>query len=137
MAQYGKTSLSKLVGVHPDLVTVMNEAIKDTPIDYSLIFGVRTTKMQQDLYAQGRTKKGNIVTKADGVKNKSNHQIKEDGFGWAVDFCPLIEGKLDWNTHANFKAIADHIVATGKRLGIKVVSGYYWKFFDAPHIQLG
>lgn len=138
MAKYGKRSLDSLIGVHPELVTVMIEAIIDTPIDYTIIEGLRTTKRQQDIYAQGRTKPGSIVTYADGVKNKSNHQKKADGFGHAIDFCPVIDGKLDWNNHANFKKVADHIVATGLRLGIKINAGFYWKKpYDPPHVQLG
>lgn len=138
MAKLGTGSVNALKGVHPDLILVMSTAICDTPIDFTIIEGVRTTKRQQDIFAQGRTKPGKIVTYADGVKNKSNHQVKSDGFGHAIDFCPYINGKLDWNNHNNFKIIADHIVATGKRLGVKVTAGFYWKKpYDPPHIQLG
>lgn len=138
MAQFSRTSLKRLEGVHPDLVKVLLISIEDTPIDFSIIEGVRTTKRQQEIFAQGRTKPGNIVTYADGVKNKSNHQKKSDGFGHAIDFCPFINGKLDWNNHSNFKVIADHIVSTGAKLGIKITAGFYWKKpYDPPHIQLG
>ena len=138
MAQFSRTSLNRLEGVHPNLVKVLLTAIEDTPIDFSIIEGVRTTKRQQDIFAQGRTKPGKIVTYADGVKNKSNHQKKADGFGHAIDFCPFVNGKLDWNNHNNFKVIADHIVSTGAKLGIKITAGFYWKKpYDPPHIQLG
>lgn len=138
MAKYGTASLSKLKGVHPNLIKVLESAIIDTPIDYMIVEGVRTNKRQQDLYAQGRTKPGQIVTYADGVKNKSNHQPKNDNYGYAIDFVPIINGKADWNNHSNFKVIADHIVAKGKELGIKIVAGFYWKKpYDPPHIQLG
>lgn len=138
MAKLGQGSINALKGVHPNLILVMATAICDTPIDFTIVEGVRTTARQQYLYSQGRTAKGSIVTYADGVKNKSNHQIKSDGFGHAIDFAPYINGKLDWNNHANFKIIADHIVATGKRLGIKIDAGFYWKKpYDPPHIQLG
>lgn len=49
--------------------------------------GNRTTAEQQALYAQGRTKPGRIVTKADGVKRLSNHQG-----GRAVD-CTFLNDK--------------------------------------------
>lgn len=138
MPVLGKNSLAKLDGVHPNLVKVIKEAIKTTPIDFTIVEGLRTTKRQQDLYAQGRTTKGSIVTYADGVKNKSNHQPKSDGYGHAIDFAPYINGKLDWNNHANFKVIADHIVKVGASMGIKIVAGFYWKKpYDPPHIQLG
>lgn len=138
MPTLGKKSLQTLEGVHPNLVKVIKEAIKDTPIDFTVVEGVRTKERQQQLYAQGRTTKGNIVTYADGVKNKSNHQPKTDGFGYAIDFAPYVDGKLDWNDHKKFKVIADHIVNTGKKLGIKIDAGFYWqKPYDPPHIELG
>lgn len=138
MAKLGQGSINALKGVYPNLILVISAAICDTPIDFTIVEGVRTTKRQQDLYAQGRTAKGSIVTYADGIKSKSNHQVKSDGFGHAIDFAPYINGKLDWNNHNNFKIIADHIVSTGKRMGIKITAGFYWKKpYDPPHIQLG
>lgn len=138
MAVFGKTSSLKLNGVHPNLVKVLKEAIKTTPIDFSIVEGVRTTKRQQELYAQGRNgDKRPVVTYANGTTKKSNHQPKEDGYGHAIDFAPYINGKLDWNNHSNFKIIADHIVKTGAQMGIKITAGFYWKKpYDPPHIEL-
>lgn len=138
MAKFSTRSLEALKGVHPNLIKVMNEAIKNTPIDFTIIEGVRTTKRQQELYARGRTSKGSKVTNADGVKNKSNHQVKSDGYGHAIDFCPYINGGLDWNTISNFKTIVQHIKDTALVLGIKITAGIDWKNpYDPPHIQLG
>jgi len=136
MAVLGSGSKAKLKGVHPNLVKVIEEAIKDTPIDFTVTSGVRTLAEQQALYAQGRTTKGSIVTNADGVKSKSNHQVKSDGYGHAIDFVPYVNGKVDWNNESNFRTIANHILATAKRLGISVESGMNWNFKDLPHIQL-
>ena len=136
MAVLGNASKAKLKGVHQKLVKVIEEAIKDTPIDFSVISGVRTTEEQKALYAQGRTKPGSIVTKADGVKNKSNHQVKADGLGHAVDICPYVNGKLDWNNMNNFKLITTHIKDVAKCLGVDISCGIDWKFLDAPHIEL-
>ncbi len=136
MPVLGKGSLAKLNGVHPYLVKVIKEAIKDSPIDFTVISGVRTTAEQKALYAQGRTTRGSIVTNSDGVKSKSNHQVKADGLGHAVDVCPWINGKLDWNTEANFRIVATHILATAKCLGINIEWGGTWRFVDLPHFQL-
>lgn len=148
MPVLGKASLAKLEGVHPDLVKVIKEAIKESPVDFSIVYGVRSTEEQKRLYALGRTlvnpdgksaKKplGNIVTQKNGVSNRSNHQVKADGKGHAIDFVPYINGKIDWNATNEFKIIVAHIMATAKCLGIKVVAGLYWKSFqDAPHIEL-
>lgn len=139
MANFSKRSLDNLKGVHPNLVKVMSEAIKDTPYDFTITEGVRTVSRQQQLYAQGRTTKGIIVTKADGIKNKSNHQPKSDGYGHAVDLYPFYNGSVQVNDKdvvPRLKTIAKHIKATGTRLGIEIDAGVDWKFIDMPHFQL-
>lgn len=148
MATFGAASLKKLEGVHPDLVKVIKESIKETPVDFSIVYGVRSTAEQKRLYALGRTvvnpdgktaKKplGNIVTQKNGTTNKSNHQVKADGYGHAIDFVPYLNGKIDWNATNEFKVIVAHIMATAKCLGVDIEAGLYWKsFVDAPHIEL-
>ena len=137
-------------GLDPRLIKLIEASIEDTPIDFSIVDGVRTTKEQQGLFAQGRTKPGAIVTQKDGVKNKSNHQAKADGFGHAFDFCPYINGVLNWNATSAFIAIALHIKAKAKELGIRIRWGADWdndgitkaqgdkdeNFVDLPHIEL-
>ena len=138
MATLGKGSLKTLQGLHPNLVKVITEAIKDTPVDFTCTDGVRTTAEQQALYAKGRTKAGGIVTKVDGVIKKSNHQIKADGFGHAVDLYPYVDGRVDFNDDGeHLTAIATHIKATARRLGIKIGWGGDWKgSWDKPHFEL-
>jgi len=53
----------------------MHEAIKETPIDFTITEGVRTAKRQRQLYEQERTLPGNIVTYADGWVKKSNQML--------------------------------------------------------------
>lgn len=135
--RFSQRSKDALKGVHPDLVKVMEAAIIDTPVDFTITNGVRTLKEQQALYAQGRTKPGSIVTNADGVKSKSNHQVKADGYGYAVDLYPFVNGKIDLEDKGdNLKVIAAHILATAKCMGIKVEWGGNWKFVDKPHFEL-
>ena len=138
MAALGKSSLKTLEGIHPDLVKVIKESIKETPVDFTVTDGVRTTAQQKALYAKGRTAPGGVVTNADGVKNKSNHQSKADGFGHAVDLYPYVDGKIDFNdTHGHLPAIAAHIKATAKCMGIKIGWGGDWKgSWDKPHFEL-
>ncbi|WP_234111457.1 M15 family metallopeptidase [Chryseobacterium sp. R2A-55] len=143
--QLGQRSLANLQGVHPDLVKVMKAAIVNSPVDFTITEGLRTTKRQQELFAQGRTTPGVKVTNADGVKNLSNHQDeadgRKDGLGQAVDLYPFFEGKVQVNhkdTIARLKDIAAHIKKTAKDLGIKIVWGGDWKSpYDPPHFQLG
>lgn len=137
MPKFSKRSLDALQGVHPNLILVMMDAICNSPVDFTIIEGVRTTVRQQELYAHGRTKSGSIVTYADGVKNKSNHQPKADGYGHAVDIYPYHSGKVQFNDVASLKKIADHIKAVAKRMGIKITWGGDWKRpYDPPHFEL-
>lgn len=144
MARFSKRSLDNLQGVHPDLVRVMEAAILDTPIDFTITEGLRSDQRQKDLYAQGRTKAGPRVTNADGVRNLSNHQDaadgKRDGLGQAVDLYPYFDGKVQVNGPEVDKAlhtIAAHIKATAARLGIAITWGGDWKSpYDPPHFQL-
>ncbi len=144
MATFGQRSLTTLKGIHPDLVKVLQEAIKDTPIDFTITDGVRTTEQQKALYAKGRDKNGKIidrskiVTNADGVKNKSNHQVKADGYGHAVDLYGYVNGAVDYNDNSNsLPVIAAHILAVAKCLGVKITWGGSWqKLVDKPHFEL-
>jgi len=118
----------------------MTEAIKDTPFDFTITEGVRTAERQQSLYAQGRTQKGIIVTNVDGVKKKSNHQVKSDGYGHAVDLYPFYNGSVqvtDKDVIPRLKAISIHIKVVAKCLGIGLTCGIDWKSpYDPPHYEL-
>lgn len=72
---------------------------------------------------------------------KSNHQIKSDGFGWAVDIYPFKRDKngngyLDFDDDKTLRQIIAHVKLKAKELGIKIVCGVDWKNpYDAPHIE--
>lgn len=135
MPAFGERSRRNLEGVHPDLRRVLETAIKDCPIDFGITSGVRSTEEQQALYAQGRTAPGRVVTYADGVRSKSNHQAKDDGYGYAVDFAPV---PIDWNDLPRFAFVAGWIIATAWAMGVRLEWGGLWpgKKRDLPHLQL-
>ncbi len=56
MFNFSQRSKDKMKGVHPDLIKVMEEAIRISPIDFAIVQGVRTQEEQNALYEQGRTK---------------------------------------------------------------------------------
>lgn len=140
MARFSKRSKDNLIGVHPKLVALMEAAIQDTPVDFTIVEGVRTQQRQKDLYAQGRTKPGPKVTNADGVNRKSNHQVKADGYGYAVDVYPFVDGQVRVSEKyviPKLKQIADHVKAKAKELGLTVVWGGDWKSpYDPPHFEI-
>lgn len=146
MYQFGKRSLDNLVGVHPNLVKVLKASITDSPVDFTITEGVRTIEKQQEYYSWGRTKKNpntgkmTKVTYADGIKRKSKHQPKDDGYGYAVDLYPYFDDKVQVQGDAvviALEEIANHIKKKAKELGIKIVWGGDWKKpYDPPHFQL-
>jgi len=73
MPTYSNISLERLESTHIDLQTLFKYVIKH--FDCSILSGVRTTEEQQELYSQGRTKPGYIVTYKDGINTKSKHQL--------------------------------------------------------------
>lgn len=140
MAKFSKRSKDNLKGLHPDLIRFHERAIQDTPIDYTIVEGVRATERQKYLFAQGRTTPGPIVTYVDGVNKKSNHQTKEDGYGYATDCYPYVNGKLyvtEKETIGYLKTLTDHFKKVAKELGLNMRFGIDWKKpFDPPHIEL-
>lgn len=124
----------KLSGVHPRLVAEVLkilEAMKALGFPMIVTDGLRTLEQQQALFAKGRTAPGPIVTRADGVKNKSNHQAKDDGFGHAVDCAFLVNDKASWDDKLPWSLYA----AMARSLGL--TAGADWPNFpDRPHIEL-
>ena len=133
MKIFNQRSLNNLKDVHPDLITVLDTAIRNSPIEFTITEGVRTVERQQELYAQGRTALGKIVTHVDGINKKSNHQPKEDGYGYAVD---LYANPINVNDTKNITVVANHIKATAQKLSIKIEWGGDWKMKDYPHFEL-
>ncbi|CAB4168675.1 D-alanyl-D-alanine carboxypeptidase [uncultured Caudovirales phage] len=134
----GARSLKNLVGVHPDMVRVVTRAIEISSQDFSAIEGLRTKERQRDLYAQGRTKPGNIVT----WTLNSPHLAGPDGFGRAVDLLPA---PADWNTPSKFDAIGAAMFQASKELKIPIRWGADWDKdgnprergeTDSPHFEL-
>lgn len=127
----------RLVGVHPDLaekVLRILAAMDALGFAMTVTEGVRTAGRQAILYQQGRTTPGKIVTDKDGVINKSNHQVKGDGYGHAVD-CAF----LDDPTTARIETYDENqpwevYGLMGEKLGLSW--GGRWKQpHDMPHLE--
>jgi peptidoglycan L-alanyl-D-glutamate endopeptidase CwlK len=128
----------RLKGVHPDLVEAVVKILDAMDILGWPMFvtdAVRTQAQQQALYAQGRTAPGRTVTNADGVTNRSNHQVHSDGWGHAVDCAflddpatPTVEMYDDRSPWKLYGLIA-------QTLGLKW-GGNWAAFPDLPHVEL-
>lgn len=141
-------SIEKMKGVHPKLIDLMKKAISNSPYDFKIVQGLRTAEYQNELYQQGRTRPGKIVTKLDGYNKKSNHQAKADGYGHAVDIA--VCGHYDQNgnyvkcttdaemfDNKKLVEISRHVKAVAKEMGLDIVWGGDWKtLYDTPHYEL-
>jgi len=135
-----QASLDKLKGVHPNLINFFKELILISPWDFRILRGVSTPEEQNKLYQQGRTIKGFKVTNCDGFKKKSNHQIKFNGLGYAVDI-GVIVNRVYKGTLQDFHYYQDiYNIAKDKGLLQKYNiewGGNCWRTFkDAPHWQI-
>ena len=88
--------------------------------------GYRTAVRQQELFAQGRSTPGDIVTEKDGVVRSSNHQSC-----LAADLAFVKGGQLTWDVPEAAWQYLQHLAHTEG-----LVSGSDWKSFkDRPHVE--
>lgn len=124
----GKTSRQKLQGVHPDLISVVEKAIKISEVDFTVLEGLRTKERQAKLFAAKKSKTMN-----------SRHIT-----GHAVDLAPWpLNGDFDEDGILNIEdwdeyyPIADAMKQAADDLGVAIVWGGDWKSFpDGPHYEL-
>jgi len=116
----GPRSLERLVGVHPDLVRVVKRAIGESPLDFTVLEGLRTVERQKVLFAKGATRTMN-----------SRHLT-----GHAVDLAPVINGQVSWDWPLYHK-LALTVLAAAKDEGVPITWGGSWATFnDGPHWEL-
>ena len=105
MFSLSKRSLSKLEGVHPELVNVVKLAITLTKVDFGVTYGVRTRAEQEELVKAGRSQ-----------TNKSYHLLQTDGFAHAVDLMAYCSGKACWELNV-YDDLCDAMKDASKQLG--------------------
>lgn len=131
MPQFSEKSLEQLKTVHPDLQTLFIEVIKHR--DCTIVEGLRTQERQQELFALGRDKPGDVVTNADGITHRSKHQD-----GNAIDVVPYPE-RYDEDALIAFGNFVKGIAVMLRRYGAidnDIEWGGDWRFIDRPHWQL-
>ena len=122
------SSEKRLQQIHPALASAVRAMIADLSargLVVEVVQGMRTFAEQDELYAKGRTKPGEIVTQARG--GESNHN-----YGLAVDLCPFTHDKPDWNAPMSAWAA---IGAAAEKHGLEW-GGQWKKFIDKPHVQM-
>ncbi|MEW5846170.1 MAG: M15 family metallopeptidase [Bacteroidota bacterium] len=131
-----KSSLERIKKLHPKLrqevEQIYRELLKQR-IPVRITDTLRTFQEQEALYAIGRTKPGNIVTKAKPGQSYHN-------YGLALDFCLLTNDghQASWNRTADFnrnqRADWDEVVSLFKHYGWEW-GGDWASFKDYPHLQ--
>ena len=144
-AQWRDQDLLQLNGVHPQLrlaVAKIQTAMEALGFPMTVTDGVRTDEEQKRLYAQGRSVPGKIVTNADGVVKRSNHQTKNDGLGHAVDMAFLVRGSMEAQSGVDKWTVSWEDALPWGLFGacakaVRLKWGGDWQALsDRPHIEL-
>ncbi len=118
--QLSKKSLSKLEGVHDDLVRVVKQAIEITQVDFTVLEGVRSKARQAQLVASGASQ-----------TMRSRHIT-----GHAVDLGAYVAGQVRWDWPLYHK-LADTMKKAAEECNVPIEWGGDWiSFKDGPHFQL-
>ena len=130
-----KPTIERIKQFHPkfrdkleaEYLEINRQLPKGVRLRFTSVF--RTIEEQEELFAQGRTKSGPIVTNAKGGESIHN-------YGLAFDIVILLDEdkngtfeKAVWNGK-NFNKVVDFFVSKGYEWGGS------WKFKDAPHFQI-
>lgn len=144
MYKFSETSLNRLEKVNKTLVSIINEALSLSPIDFGIASGYRTAEEQFELFKKGRsyindkwqiTSRDQVVTYLDGQVKKSRHQL-----GQAVDIYAWVGGKTSWEKH-HLALVAGTILSISKQYSINITWGATFGSnsfdgFDFPHFQI-
>jgi peptidoglycan L-alanyl-D-glutamate endopeptidase CwlK len=113
-------SRSRLEGVHPQLVAVVEAALARSSIDFLITEGLRTPARQAALVRAGASRTLN-----------SRHLT-----GHAVDVAALVDGKVRWDWPL-YGRIATAFKAAARDLDVALVWGGDWpRLRDGPHFEL-
>lgn len=125
---WSAASYARLNDVHPELKRrIIQLGVVLASLNLQVTQGMRTWEEQNDLYAQGRSMPGPIVTNAQGGYSSHN-------FGYSVDLVPeeIVPGQPDWQvSHPTWQRLLQVAPSCGLAEGAK------WRSFpDNPHFYL-
>lgn len=135
---YGKRSMDRLKTCHPDLERVAQTAIRISPIDITIVCGLRDKAAQNEAFANGFSKKQWPNSKHNGVGPNYEESI-------ALDFAPWIHGTINWNDEGSFYVVGGIFLAAAKIEGVTIRGGWDWdrdgltedqSFMDIGHLEM-
>ncbi len=127
MFKFSVKSLSKINDkkFHPSLKKLLLEAIKTSPIDFTVLETTRTLEQQKVNVLKGTSKT---------MKSRHIPSVNKSGLCEAFDIAPY---PIDWKNIKRFIQLSEHIKKTAKELNINIQYGGDWKTFkDYPHYEL-
>lgn len=126
--KFSKNSLEKLKDVKPILFDLCQTALSISPIDFAIVQGVRTQAYQNELYEQGRTRPGKIVTWTRDSKHIG---------GRAIDFAAYVDGTITWDEQY-YLPIVNAFKRAAELMNVQIECGADWppKKRDYGHIEL-
>ena len=89
-------SLDDLLPVVEVKARLFQQKCAEQGLDVLIYCTHRSSEEQDELYAQGRTKPGKVVTNARGGESWHNHRC-------AFDFVPLVAGKPAWSNTSLYR----------------------------------
>lgn len=110
----GQRSLSRLEGVHPDLVRVVKKAAALSSLDFTVLEGLRTVERQKQLLKQGATRTMN-----------SRHIT-----GHAVDLAPMVGVTVRWDWPL-YLQLAEIVRSASVSENVPIRWGGTWKLLSA------
>ena len=116
-----------LTDLHPKVAALCSEFLnrcKEKGIDVIITSTYRDAESQNALYAQGRTTQGKIVTNAKAGQSYHNWRV-------AFDFCPIINGKCQWDNKDLFAECG----RIGEEVGLEWAGRWAGKFKETAHFQ--
>lgn len=115
-----KRSLDNIKGIDYRLIILIGLMLDESPYDFAVTEGLRTSERQKQLVAEGKSK-----------TMSSKHLT-----GKAFDIAILKDGAVTWDIKYYIE-FADVIMQLAHRLGFNIECGAHWKnFVDGPHIQI-
>jgi peptidoglycan LD-endopeptidase CwlK len=113
-------SRTRLVGVHPALVAVVETALATSPVDFMITEGVRSPARQA------------VLVRAGASRTLNSRHIT----GHAVDVAAIVDGAIRWDWPL-YGRIATAFKGAAAGLATPIVWGGDWsRLRDGPHFEL-
>ena len=143
MYRFSKRSLERIEGINPILITILKEAIKDSPYDFGIPRdgGFRTYRRQEELYARGRTtneliEKGIVGIEGRPDKSRITWTLKSYHMtGNAVDIYCYFDNRPNWDLKY-LEPIARHLIEVAAKHGVILNWGQDLWGKDGAHFQI-